>query len=72
MAATMDLSSIRGLVTAFHLFLAGLPRSEEGDHRVGCPGRRSTSDIILARAVGLSEIDDPDILAWATMDSTSC
>ena len=36
MAATMDHSSIRGLGTAFHLFLAGLPRSEIGDHPAGC------------------------------------
>ena len=32
MAATMDHSDIRGLGTALHLFLAGLPRSEAGDH----------------------------------------
>jgi len=36
MAATMDHSSIRGLGTALHLFLAGLPRSEIGDHLDGC------------------------------------
>src|ERR1700730_6219339 len=36
MAATMDHSSIRGLGTALHLFLAGLPRSEIGDHLEGC------------------------------------
>src|ERR1700722_1751363 len=39
MAATMDHSDIRGLGTPFHLFLAGLPRSKDGDHRVGCPHR---------------------------------
>src|SRR6185437_1170052 len=33
MAATMDHSDIRGLATAFHLFLAGLPRSKHWDHR---------------------------------------
>ena len=32
MAATMDHSDIRGLATAFHLFLAGLPRSRSWDH----------------------------------------
>jgi len=37
MLATMDHSSIRGLVTAFHRFFAGLPRSENGDHPWGCP-----------------------------------
>lgn len=37
MAATMDHSSIRGLATAFHLFFAGLPRSEDGDHPYGMP-----------------------------------
>ena len=33
-AATMDHSDIRGLATAFHLFVAGLPRSRVGDHPV--------------------------------------
>jgi hypothetical protein len=32
MAATMDHSDIRGLVTAFHLFLAVLPRSRSWEH----------------------------------------
>src|SRR5258708_36107840 len=36
MAATMDHSDIRGLGTALHLFLAGLPRSRNGDHPKGC------------------------------------
>ena len=31
MAAAMDHSDIRGLATAFHLFLAGLPRSRDWD-----------------------------------------
>ena len=35
MAATMDHSDIRGLATAFHLFLAGLPRSRSWDHPEG-------------------------------------
>ena len=35
MAATMDHSSIRGLGTALHLFLAGLPRSKYVDHPKG-------------------------------------
>src|ERR1700678_381854 len=35
MAATMDHSDIRGLATAFHLFLAGLPRSRSWDHHEG-------------------------------------
>jgi hypothetical protein len=39
MAATMDHSSIRGLATALQLCLAGLPRSENADHRIGCPLR---------------------------------
>src|SRR6185437_12865708 len=34
MAATMDHSDIRGLATAFHLFLAGLPRSSGWDHHM--------------------------------------
>jgi hypothetical protein len=29
-------SDIRGLGTALHLFLAGLPRSKNGDHPEGC------------------------------------
>ena len=32
----MDHSDIRGLGTALHLFLAGLPRSRYGDHPKGC------------------------------------
>ena len=32
----MDHSDIRGLGTALHLFLAGLPRSRNGDHPKGC------------------------------------
>jgi len=32
----MDHSSIRVLGNAFHLFFAGLPRSDNGDHRQGC------------------------------------
>ena len=32
MAAMVDHSNIRGLGTAFHLFFAGLPRSDFGDH----------------------------------------
>ena len=36
MAATMDHSSIRALGSAFPHFFAGLPRSENGDHRKGC------------------------------------
>ena len=32
--ATMDHTDIRGLVTAFHRSVAGLPRSRVGDHRM--------------------------------------
>jgi hypothetical protein len=35
--ATMDHADIRGLGTAFHLSVAGLPRSKVGDHSAGCP-----------------------------------
>lgn len=35
--ATMDQSDIRGLVTALHRSVAGLPLSKSGDHRGGCP-----------------------------------
>ena len=34
-ATTMDLSSIRGLATAFPLYFAGLPLSDSGDHSIG-------------------------------------
>ena len=40
LSATMDHSDIRGLVTALHRYVAGLPRSSVGDHRFRCP--RST------------------------------
>jgi hypothetical protein len=40
LSATMDHSDIRGLVTALHRCVAGLPRSSVGDHRFRCP--RST------------------------------
>lgn len=33
----MDHADIRGLVTAFHGSVAGLPRSSIGDHRIRCP-----------------------------------
>jgi len=36
MAALMDHSSIRALVSAFPHFFAGLPRSDIGDHHGGC------------------------------------
>jgi hypothetical protein len=36
MAATMDHAGIRVLSNAYHLFFAGLPRSEIGDHPKGC------------------------------------
>lgn len=35
--ATMDQADIRGLVTALHRSVAGLPRSRNGDHQGGCP-----------------------------------
>jgi hypothetical protein len=35
--ATIDHADIRGLVTAFHLSVAGLPRSKLGDYPEGCP-----------------------------------
>src|ERR1700686_356632 len=37
LVATMDHADIRGLVTALHRSVAGLPRSSIGDHRGGCP-----------------------------------
>src|SRR5262245_46413451 len=35
--ATMDHADIRGLATALHRSVAGLPRSRVGDHPVRCP-----------------------------------
>jgi len=35
--ATMDHTDIRGLDTALHCSVAGLPRSSVGDHPEGCP-----------------------------------
>jgi hypothetical protein len=37
LVATMDHSNIRGLSTALHRSVAGLPLSESGDHRVTMP-----------------------------------
>ena len=37
LSATMDHSDIRGLVTALHRYVAGLPRSSVGDHHFGMP-----------------------------------
>ena len=47
MAATMDHSDIRGLGTAFHLFLAGLPRSSRGDHHVDAHIKRPRIPLIV-------------------------
>jgi hypothetical protein len=35
--ATMDHADIRGLATALHRSVAGLPRSKNGDHPQGMP-----------------------------------
>jgi hypothetical protein len=35
--ATMDHTDIRGLATALHRSVAGLPRPKVGDHRMRCP-----------------------------------
>jgi hypothetical protein len=39
--ATMDHTDIRGLDTALHCSVAGLPRSSVGDHPEGCPHSRA-------------------------------
>jgi hypothetical protein len=36
----MDHSNIRGVVTAFHFSVAGLPLSESGDHRIDAHSKR--------------------------------
>jgi hypothetical protein len=52
MAATMDHSDIRGLGTALHLFLSGLPRSKDRDHPEGCSLKNSRIPLIgLTRRV---------------------
>ena len=50
MAATMDHSDIRGLGTAFHLFLAGLPRSSSLSDLTGSDTMERTQ-FSLRRAV---------------------
>ena len=50
MVATMDHSDIRGLATAFHLFLAGLPRSEDWDHPMDALTKRAEDSPHRSRA----------------------
>src|SRR6185312_2334172 len=50
MAATMDHSDIRGLATAFHLFLAGLPRSRSWVHRLDARIKRAEDSPHRSRA----------------------
>jgi hypothetical protein len=63
MAATMDHSSIRALGGAFPHFFAGLPRSDNGDHRSGCSRKmfegsphRSRYDFLLLAARGFGVV----------------
>lgn len=68
--ATMDQSDIRGLVTALHRSVAGLPRSSGGDHRGGCPHKtfedspdrvhasRSASGVVGLVSIDLLDADD--------------
>src|SRR5258708_28115944 len=49
-AATMDHTDIRGLVTAIHLSVAGLPRSSVGDHHADAHIAFSRIPLIGARA----------------------
>jgi hypothetical protein len=59
MAATMDHSDIRGLGTAFHLFLAGLPRSRVWDHHMDARIKPSRIPLIVpAHRVAVS------VLSW--------
>ena len=48
--ATMDHADIRGLVTAIHLSVAGLPRSSVGDHHADAHVALSRIPLIGARA----------------------
>src|ERR1700686_673893 len=50
LAATMDHADIRGLVTAIHLSVAGLPRSRIGDHHADAHIALSRIPLIGARA----------------------
>jgi hypothetical protein len=49
-SATMDHADMRGLATAFHLSVAGLPRSSVGDHRIDAHVADSRIPLIGARA----------------------
>ena len=54
--ATMDHSDIRGLVTALHRYVAGLPLSRVGDHRVDAHVELSRIPLIVfARRVSSRE-----------------
>src|ERR1700726_1470556 len=48
--ATMDRTDIRGLVTAIHLSVAGLPRSSIGDHHADAHIALSRIPLVGARA----------------------
>jgi len=56
----MDHTDIRGLVTALHRSVAGLPRSRVGDHHGGCPHSRAEGSPHRVRASrcrsGVSEL----------------
>src|SRR6266853_3596262 len=66
-AATMDHADIRGLVTAFHLSVAGLPRSSVGDHHVDAHIARSRIPLIGARASR-----DPYVVGSMVVRMTGC
>ena len=54
--ATMDHSDIRGLVTALHRYVTGLPLSKVGDHRVDAHVELSRIPLIVfARRVSSRE-----------------
>ena len=66
--ATMDHSDIRGLVTALHRYVAGLPRSRIGDHRVDAHVDLSRIPLIVfARRVSGREW-----LRWCVGDLRLC
>lgn len=50
LVATMDHADIRGLATALHRSVAGLPRSSVGDHRGGCPHSPAEGSLHRVRA----------------------
>jgi hypothetical protein len=64
----MDQADIRGLSTALHRYVAGLPLSNVGDHRDGCPRKTFEDSPHRVRAsrfrsgvAGIADRDSPEV-----------